>query len=147
MAGIRNGVLGRITLNTAAWTLVFQVPANRTVLLKNILIFSEAASAANVAVRVQAADLSAYVDPVGETMQLGDSFEWSGWMALNPTDLLYVTTTAVPVRFWLSGAVLPGSSEDIPLPSQVELGPGAEPPWLNQQPPMGVATRVGSATD
>ena len=111
VAGVRSTPLAQIRITNIGDQDVYTVPADKTALVKSVLITSFAAAPVTLSVQLR---LSAGQAPVVYVLQgtvdVNESLSWSGWHAMSPGNVILVHTAEVgPVDVWISGAELPDS--------------------------------------
>lgn len=106
--GPRSQALLAGTLASGGASQVLEVPAQRVVILKSTYVENASSGTLDVIVHVirpTVIDLAAHKFP---QLAPGASAEWLGWLVLNPTWWIYVSSSAGPLNFYVSGAVLAG---------------------------------------
>lgn len=116
MTGVRNGVLGREITTAVGFTVLGQVPAGMTWLLKTVHAYNASSQSAQVIIQLQSAvgGISARLPTF--TLVSGTADTWEGWTALMPGDQLLVFADQASIHVWAAGAELPG---DIPPRARV----------------------------
>lgn len=137
MAGVRNGVLGRITAPAPGAHTVFTVPSNYVALLKSVLLTNVGSTGtpSRVTFALISADRTIGVFLADLDLTAGQLFEWSGWTALMPGDYAEMQCDQAGIRCWTAGALLPGVPTNLPLPVEDQADP-IELPIAPVPPPM-----------
>lgn len=108
MTGVRNGPLARAIITVPGFSIVGQVPAGFTWLIKTLHLLSASGSVAamearlvNPASGIQVVIGHWDVDPAGFVL-------WQGWTTAGPGDRVAISAP-LNTTVWLSGAELPGT--------------------------------------
>lgn len=105
---IRNSAVARGTDNSVnVDLLVYTVPADTVLLLKAVFITDTATQPTHVWVTLFDAFEGGNAYVINQIIPAGQTVQWQGWVALNPTDSIHVFTDTRPVKYWIAGALLP----------------------------------------
>jgi hypothetical protein len=134
--GPRSQCLVRVNTGAAPGNGVFNCPESHVTLVKSVIFGNSGAAPVVCAVQIRTWNSSVITEIYRQTIQPGTGGTWSGWFALNPTDMLFCSMNGPNVSCWASGAVLQGEPlvppgrfvmrDDIvvPLPAPTAAQPG-----------------------
>ena len=94
-----------MTAGTAG--VVYTVPAQNAFLFKSVVLWNSTATAASVNVILAATSPSVQVYSNVISVAPSTNYSWSGWIALNGGDIIYVYPVGSSINYWISGALLP----------------------------------------
>lgn len=116
---VRNQRLYAHSFTTAEQRTALTVPPDTVALIKAVHYSNRSAGALTIQVVVQAAD-GAVVYLINQSISTsGATGQLQTWFAMNPGDVLYVSSSAGGLDVWISGALLPGQLAQglAPLPA------------------------------
>ena len=104
---VRNSCVARGQTVAGTGKVLYTVPNNFVLLLKDIRVGNIGTVAGNLYLSLHAADGSVALDVYDTATVASGLYSWSGWIALNGGDFLYMLHTNAAAAYWLSGALLP----------------------------------------
>lgn len=103
---VRNTCVARGGIGAIVDTIVFTVPAQHTLLVKNALLQNAAAVANDVILYARSSDGSFAVTIDLAKLAAGGFANTNYWVALNAGDTLHVSPQGGSAYYWISGALL-----------------------------------------
>jgi hypothetical protein len=98
-------VLIRWASTAAGWVQIGHPPAGSCWIVKSLYVTAITSAASSVTLRASGGGVS--VDLVAQSLAIGATAAWQGWLMLMETDSLWANPGSSGIQVWLSGAQLP----------------------------------------